>query len=583
MNLSKMTVSRRLGLGFALVLTFLIAVTIVGVSRMSQIQGRLDRIVNVSNAETRLALDMRAIVYDRMVSLRNLTLLTDAADMEPELAKIADQSKKYTAADEKLNKMAGEGDNLSPEKKTLLGKLKEAENAAAALPAKAQELGLANNPEAATITLIKKLRPVQKKWLDALDELVNLEDKLNSQTAEEAGAAFKTATNVMLALGGIALLFGIYFAFAISRSLLKQLGGEPDYAATIAGQIAAGDLAAHIDVKQGDQHSLLYEMKNMRDSLVNIVAQVRIGTDTIATASSEITTGNLDLSSRTELQASSLEKTTSSMKELTTTVKQNADNAREANQLAASASEVARQGGAVVAQVVDTMGSINESSKKIVDIISVIDGIAFQTNILALNAAVEAARAGEQGRGFAVVAAEVRNLAQRSAAAAKEIKTLIGTSVEKVEIGTKLVGQAGVTIDQVVSSVKHVTDIIAEISAASQEQSVGIEHVNHAIIEMDGMTQQNAALVEEAAAAAQSLQDQAAELAKVVSVFKLQAGERAQSVQAPVPVAAPVRRVEPVVAVKTKVRNNPVKSLPAAKAAPKKAATASGGDEWEEF
>ena len=581
MNLSKMTVSRRLGLGFALVLTFLIAVTIVGISRMSQIQGRLEKIVNVSNAETRLALDMRAIVYDRMVSLRNLTLLNDAADMEPELKKIAEQSKQYATADEKLSKMSTEEGNVSTEKKTLLAKLKDAETAAAALPAKAQELGLANNAEAATITLIKKLRPVQKKWLDALDELVTLEDKLNTQTADEASSAFKAATTMMLTLGGLALAAGIFAAFMISRSLLRQLGGEPDYAATIAGQIAAGDLTAPIDLKSGDSASLLYEMKNMRDSLVNIVAQVRNGTDTIATASSEITTGNLDLSSRTEQQASSLEKTTSSMKELTTTVKQNADNAREANQLAASASEVARQGGVVVAQVVDTMGSINESSKKIVDIISVIDGIAFQTNILALNAAVEAARAGEQGRGFAVVAAEVRNLAQRSAAAAKEIKTLIGTSVEKVEIGTKLVGQAGVTIDQVVSSVKHVTDIIAEISAASQEQSVGIEHVNHAIIEMDSMTQQNAALVEEAAAAAQSLQDQASELAKVVSVFKLHTGERAQQIAAPL-AQAPVRRVEPV-AIKTKARSNQVKSLPAARTAPKKAAASNSADEWEEF
>ncbi len=589
MNLSKMTVSRRLGLGFALVLTFLIAVTLVGISRMSQIQGRLEKIVNVSNAETRLALDMRAIVYDRMVSLRNLTLLNDAGDMEPELKKIAEQSKQYATADEKLSKMAAEEGNVSAEKKTLLAKLKEAETAAAALPAKAQELGLANNAEAATITLIKKLRPVQKKWLDTLDELVALEDKLNTQTAEEASSAFKAATSMMTILGVLAVAAGVFAAFVISRSLLRQLGGEPDYAATIAGQIAAGDLTAPIELKHGDDASLLYEMKNMRDSLVNIVAQVRNGTDTIATASSEITTGNLDLSSRTEQQASSLEKTTSSMKELTTTVKQNADNAREANQLAASASEVARQGGVVVAQVVDTMGSINESSKKIVDIISVIDGIAFQTNILALNAAVEAARAGEQGRGFAVVAAEVRNLAQRSAAAAKEIKTLIGTSVEKVEIGTKLVGQAGVTIDQVVSSVKHVTDIIAEISAASQEQSVGIEHVNHAIIEMDGMTQQNAALVEQAAAAAQSLQDQASELAKVVSVFKLQAGERSQYI-APSMAQAPLRRVEPVASIKTKSRSNAVKSLPAAKtvskaapkATPKKAASASA-DEWEEF
>jgi len=582
MNFSKMTVSKRLGLGFALVLAFLIAVTVVGIYRMAQIQGRLERIVNVSNVETRLALDMRAIVYDRMVSLRNLTLLNDAADMEKDLAKIADQSKKYAEANDKLLKLISDDAHTNSDKKALLEKLKDRETAAAQLPAKAQELGLANNPEVATITLIKKLRPVQQGWLDTLDDLVTLEDKINSEVAQDASSAFKAATTMMLVLGALALAGGIAAAVYISRSLLRQLGGEPDYAAQIAGQIAAGELTAPIDVSHGDQNILIFEMKRMRDSLVNIVAQVRSGTDTIATASSEIATGNLDLSSRTEQQASSLEKTTSSMRELTTTVKQNADNAREANQLAASASEVARQGGVVVAQVVDTMGSINESSKKIVDIISVIDGIAFQTNILALNAAVEAARAGEQGRGFAVVAAEVRNLAQRSAAAAKEIKTLIDTSVEKVEVGTKLVGQAGVTIDQVVSSVKHVTDIIAEITAASQEQSAGIEQVNHAIIEMDGVTQQNAALVEQAAAAAQSLQDQASELAKVVSVFKLDVNDAARAVQASVvPVSAP-KRVEPAPrATKAKSRVTPAKSLPPVRPASKKAAPADDG--WEEF
>ncbi|MFZ6847527.1 methyl-accepting chemotaxis protein [Undibacterium sp. RuRC25W] len=590
-----MTVSKRLGLGFALVLAFLVAVAIVGISRMAQIQGRLENIVNVSNVETRLALDMRATVYDRMVSLRNLTLLNDAADMEKDLAKIADQSKKYAEANDKLLKLSETDGGPSAEKKELLNKLKERETAAAALPAKAQELGLANNPEMATIALIKKVRPIQQSWLDSLDELVTLEDKVNSQVAADANSAFKAATTLMLILGALALAGGIVAAVYISRSLLKQLGGEPNYAAQIAGQIAAGELTAPIDVEAGDQSSLIFEMKNMRDSLVNIVAQVRSGTDTIATASSEIAMGNLDLSSRTEQQASSLEKTTSSMRELTTTVKQNADNAREANQLAASASEVARQGGVVVAQVVDTMGSINESSKKIVDIISVIDGIAFQTNILALNAAVEAARAGEQGRGFAVVAAEVRNLAQRSAAAAKEIKTLIDTSVEKVEIGTKLVGQAGVTIDQVVSSVKHVTDIIAEITAASQEQSVGIEEVNHAIIEMDGVTQQNAALVEEAAAAAQSLQDQAAELARVVSVFKLGGNDNLlthrMAATAPVP-----KRAEPALRVNKPKAARP-KSLPAARSVPRpapKSANASNpsstsnrtqaaDDGWEEF
>jgi len=586
MNLSKMTVGKRLGLGFALVLIFLIALTIVGVFRMSQIQGRLEKIVNVSNVETRLALDMRAIVYDRMVALRNLTLLNDEGDMEKDLKNIAEQSKKYAEASEKLIKLAQSADVVSGEKKAIFDKLKERETAAASLPEKARALGLANDQEMATITLIKKLRPVQQGWLDTLDELVALEDKLNSEVASEANSAFKSATSLMLILGLMALAGGISAAFYISRSLIRQLGGEPDYAAQIAGQIAAGELSAPIDVRNGDQSSLIFEMKNMRDSLVNIVAQVRSGTDTIATASSEIATGNLDLSSRTEQQASSLEKTTSSMRELTITVKQNADNAREANQLAASASEVARQGGAVVAQVVETMGDINTSSNKIVDIISVIDGIAFQTNILALNAAVEAARAGEQGRGFAVVAAEVRNLAQRSAAAAKEIKTLIDNSVEKVEIGARLVGQAGVTIDQVVTSVKHVTEIMTEITAASQEQSAGIERVNHAIIEMDGVTQQNAALVEQAAAAAQSLQDQAAELANVVGVFKLDKNEGLLSFQsAPAKPAAPVvKRIEPAMrAAKSKAKASPVKSLPAAKPAVKKAASAASDDGWEEF
>jgi len=319
-----------------------------------------------------------------------------------------------------------------------------------------------------------------------------------------------------------AALFAL--GWAISRGLLKQLGGEPMVTAGIAHRIAEGDLAVRIDLKRGDQASLLHAVQAMRDSLAKVVGEVRHGTDAIATASGQIAAGNQDLSSRTEEQASSLEQTAASMEELTSTVKQNADNARQANQLAVSASEVAVRGGGVVSQVVDTMGSINSSSKKIVDIIGVIDGIAFQTNILALNAAVEAARAGEQGRGFAVVASEVRSLAQRSGAAAKEIKGLIDDSVDKVEAGSRQVAEAGRTMDEIVDSVKRVTDIMGEITAASQEQSTGIEQVNQAIAQMDQVTQQNAALVEEAAAAAQSMQEQAASLVASVSVFRLEAG-----------------------------------------------------------
>ncbi|WP_420476258.1 methyl-accepting chemotaxis protein [Noviherbaspirillum sp. ST9] len=311
----------------------------------------------------------------------------------------------------------------------------------------------------------------------------------------------------------------------IARGLLRQLGGEPEYAAEVTRRIEQGDLTVDIVLKQGDNNSLLHAIKGMRDSIASIVTQVRTGTDTIASASSEIAAGNLDLSARTDQQASSLEETASSMEELTSTVKQNADNASQANGMARSAAEIALKGGMVVSQVVDTMSSINESSKKIVDIIAVIDGIAFQTNILALNAAVEAARAGEQGRGFAVVAAEVRSLAQRSATAAKEIKALIGDSVEKVNAGTRYVNDAGDTMQEIVDSVKRVTDIMGEITSASREQSAGIEQVGLAINQMDEATQQNAALVEQAAAAAASLQEQAHSLKEIVRLFRIDASE----------------------------------------------------------
>jgi methyl-accepting chemotaxis protein len=611
MNLSNMKVGQRLGLGFALVLLLLVAVTVVGILRMAQIQDRLDHVVSVNNVVTRLVVDMRNNVSERLNSLRTLTLMTNPDDMEPELERFKVQTGKYDELKKKLAaKFAAES---TPQEKTLLSQIEGYEGTAMPAIAKASELYLANKAEDATRVMIKEIRPVQKKWMEGLEQLATMEDKQNAQSQIDAGAAFTNARNFMLILLAFAVALGVAAAVVITRSLLRQLGAEPGYTAKIATSIAHGDLAIDINTDRAVAGSLLVEMNNMRGSLVDIVGQVRAGTETIGTASREIAAGNIDLSSRTEMQASSLEKTASAMEELTSTVKQNADNAREANLLAASASEVARKGGEVVSQVVDTMGSINTSANKIVDIIGVIDGIAFQTNILALNAAVEAARAGEQGRGFAVVASEVRNLAQRSAAAAKEIKTLIGDSVEKVAAGSKLVGQAGVTMDEVVASVKRVTDIMSEIASASQEQSAGIEQVNLSIIEMDGMTQQNAALVEQAAAAAQSLQDQAGELQRVVSVFRLVEGEQVQqAVAAPVatravavrapaakPAApraalkrpAPAARPAPAKAA-AKAAAQAAPAAPAATSAPatpapkktaSKATAAASSDEWEEF
>lgn len=392
----------------------------------------------------------------------------------------------------------------------------------------------------------------------------------NAQTSYES--TFSTTAMIIIASFILAAIFG----YLLLRSIIAPL----DEAVAIANAVATGDLTHRIEVNSTNETGrLLQALKTMNDNLSDLVGKVRMGTDEITTASGEIASGNSDLSERTEEQASSLEETASSMEELTSTVKQNADNAHQANQLAVGASEVAMKGGSVVGQVVQTMSSINESSKKIVDIISVIDGIAFQTNILALNAAVEAARAGEQGRGFAVVATEVRTLAQRSAAAAKEIKELINDSVSKVDEGTRLVDEAGITMDEIVTAVKRVTDIMSEISAASQEQSSGIEQVNQAVTQMDEATQQNAALVEQAAAAAESMKDQAQALTHAVSTFKLTGAHSTSSTVK--------RNNRPATVTKLPNRGPAVKkapvSLTASETTPARKRAAGGSNDWEEF
>ena len=418
-------------------------------------------------------------------------------------------------------------------------------------------------------------------------KLIKEQQDVALQEYQSSQATFELVRAVCLA----GLVFGLVMAAVVGWVLVRAIVRPLEQAVAIAGAVAKGDLTQTIDVTSNDETGrLLQALKDMNDSLVRIVSQVRTGTDNIATASSEIAAGNLDLSSRTEQQAGSLEETASSMEELTSTVKQNADNARQANALATSASEVAGKGGAVVQQVVQTMGAINASATRIVDIIAVIDGIAFQTNILALNAAVEAARAGEQGRGFAVVAGEVRSLAQRSAAAAREIKVLIDDSVDKVHHGSELVDRAGATMQEIVLSVNRVTDIMSEITAASQEQTAGIEQINGAVAQMDQVTTQNAALVEQASAAAASLQEEATTLAHTVGAFKLHqaAGSRASAPAPRVPANLPAL----VAKAPSKAAARPLKPAapvpPKAHAAPSKpgsnkTATADTGDGWEEF
>lgn len=433
--------------------------------------------------------------------------------------------------------------------------------------------------ETAVTVLLKTINPAYNKGQAASQALSDFLAKRADANSAMVSENLAHTGQIMLGF----LVIGTLFAVAVGFLLLRAIAQPLSDAISLANQVARGDLATEIDVHSKNEiGQLLHALHDMAASLSGIVAEVHSGTDTVASASTQIVAGNLDLSSRTEQQAASIQETASSMEEITSTVKLNADHARDADQLAKSASEVAAKGGKVVAQVVDTMNSIHDSARKIVDIIGVIDGIAFQTNILALNAAVEAARAGEQGRGFAVVASEVRTLAQRSAAAAKEIKTLIGDSVEKVEVGNRLVDQAGATMEEIVSSIARVTHIMGEITTASAEQTAGIEQINRAITQMDEVTQRNAALVEESASAAQSLQDQASKLTQAVTVFKLH--PRNETARATAPDAASTSSFDAAIIPMPRTRTTLQSRRPVAPPAKR---LASGepvsGTEWEQF
>ena len=557
MNLNYFHIGMRLRIGFGIILALFVAVVVAdNVNSVNNLEILFDGL-EVANAKVVLTEKMKSEQLEGVLALHSIGLQSDVAAMNKEEERLKKHRRQFSEARDKLMAMG-----VTDTEKGIFDEIARLDKALETPSTEAIAQALAFNVEDMARIISIRVEPIYRQAMAEINKLVELQH-IAERKVRAAAAASSQLWMYWLDLSAvIAVIMGGVLAWAITKSITQPL----DKAVQVARRVADSDLTAVIAVESNDETGeLMRTLKEMNEHLASTVGQIRSGADMIATASSQIATGNLDLSARTEQQASALEETASSMEQLTATVRQNADNARQANQLAQSASEVAVKGGAVVARVVDTMGSINASSKKIVDIIGVIDGIAFQTNILALNAAVEAARAGEQGRGFAVVATEVRNLAQRSAAAAKEIKTLIDDSVGNISVGSTLVGQAGSTMLQIVASIRHVTDIMGEITAASSEQQAGIEQVNQAITQMDEVTQQNAALVEQAAAAASSLQEQASNLAQVVSEFKLNGMAVATSAPKAIPAAA----------------QRP--ALPIISAGKNAKLAATSGDDWESF
>jgi methyl-accepting chemotaxis protein len=579
-----LTISQQLAFGFGLLLLFFIGTSAFALYQQSQLSTLTEKVFrhpfNVTNATARASTKIADIAR----AVRDIAIAENDSDIQKYVSEI-NTLEEDALKDLDLAKERFLGDKADFD--TLIAKVKEWK------PIRDKVISLKREGKTAeAIAVIHKEGNPKRAEIEAQRKKVydwawNKADAFQ----KNAGQVRDTGFNLTLIVGLLCVLASVAIAWLITGSVSKKIGGELNDVIHTTSKIAEGDLTTPINTRTDDQSSLLFAVKQMRDSLAMIVEQVRNGTNTIASASDDIAAGTSNLSTRTEQQAGSLEETASSMEELTAAVKQNADNARQANQLAISASEVASKGGAVVSQVVETMGSINASSKKIVDIIGVIDSIAFQTNILALNAAVEAARAGEQGRGFAVVASEVRNLAQRSAAAAKEIKALIDDSVGQVSVGARLVDQAGATMHDVVTSIKSVTDIMGEITAAGQEQTAGIEQINRAVTEMDEVTQQNSALVEEAASASSTMQAEARKLVEVVSVFKThkQGEPFAQAAQQKTHLAEHTALKKP--ATKPTAHRAPAKPASTAKKAPApqlqrpKPVTTTPKDDkdWEEF
>jgi len=523
-----MKLGTMLGMGFFAVIVVCVCVAAFGWMKLRD-QGEQLRVLaedRMGNLARLQSLKDNANASARVV--RNLALITDPAQMAEESRRLDEVVARNGLVMKELDQRL-----QTEQARRLFADIRQARQPFVETMRQAGDLGLANQGDAARDLIMGRLRSLQTTYFDAVEALVDYQKAQTQATVDgslrrvaEDGVAMLVLTLLAAALGGLV-------AWMITRTVKQQLGGEPSYAAGVARQIAQGDLSVRVQLAPGDTSSLLRAMEDMRAGLARVVADVRQSSESIATGASQIASGNADLSQRTEEQASNLEQTAASMEEMNATVKLNADTVRTATQLAASSSQAATGGGKIVDRVVATMEQITASSRKIEDIIGVIDSIAFQTNILALNAAVEAARAGEQGRGFAVVASEVRSLAQRSAGAAKEIKALIGESVSKVDEGSGLVGETGSAMKDIVQQAQRVADLIGEIGAATAEQADGVAQVGDAVVQLDQVTQQNAALVEESAAAAASLNAQAARLVDLVSLFKLD-GLSSPADQAPV-------------------------------------------------
>ena len=528
-------ISHRLMAGFGLVVLALLGMSVFSVLTARGIDGALTANATQNAVIQRAAINFRGSAHDRSIAVRDVVLAPTEEARKKEVEAIARLADFYAKSAAQLDDVLKSASQVPPEVGPMVQSLEDIEARTVATTAKVVALMQAGDRAGAEALLWAEAKPQYEQWLAAANKLIDYEEAriiANSQLANKDASQF---TGVMLSITLLAVLISIAVTVLVSRSISRELGAEPNEVRSVVQAIQQGDLTVPVQVKAGDTTSVMVAVRDMQQRFHELVSAVRDNVDQLRTTSHDISTGNQNLGQRTEQAASSLEQTAASMEELTATVRQSADSARQANQLATTAAGTATKGGEVMLQVVSTMQDIHQSSQKIADIIGVIDGIAFQTNILALNAAVEAARAGEQGRGFAVVATEVRSLAQRSAEAAKEIKSLIQTSVEKVGSGAELVGNAGETMNEIVRGVQRVNDIIGEISSAAAEQSDGISQVNVAVSQLDHMTQQNGALVGESTAAADNLRNQAQRLAELIAVFQINSAAQGRLVRAAQP------------------------------------------------